>query len=341
MNISLPDSFSGHRQRAWLRILARYRQPNRVRSGFELAVTIVPFAALWALTWAAVAYGHWWGLVLIIPAAGFLVRLFMIQHDCGHGSFFAHRLADDWIGRALGVLTLTPYDYWKRSHAVHHAGAGNLDQRGMGDITTLTVAEYRALSRWGRLRYRLYRHPAVMFGIGPVWVFLLQQRLPVGMMRSGVSPWVSTMATNLAIAALAAGLMWLVGVGPFLIIHLPMVTLAGAVGIWLFYVQHQFEDTHWATGAEWDFQDAALHGSSHYDLPAVLRWFTGNIGIHHVHHLSSRVPCYRLPEVLRDYPELRDLGRITLLESLRCVKLVLWDENRKKLVSFREARLAA
>jgi acyl-lipid omega-6 desaturase (Delta-12 desaturase) len=339
MNMIAPDSRSGHQDRPWLRILARYRQPNRYRSAVELAITVAPLAILWALCWLSLEYEFWLGLVLIVPAAGFMVRLFMIQHDCGHGSFFAHRRTDDWIGRVLGVLTLTPYDYWRRSHAAHHAGAGNLDERGMGDITTLTVAEYRALSRLGRLRYRLYRNPVVMFGIGPAWLFFLQQRLPFGMMRSGVSPWVSTMATNLGIALFAAGLMWLVGVGPFLIIHLPMVTLAAAVGIWLFYVQHQFEETHWSQGSEWEFQHAALHGSSHYDLPVVLKWFTGNIGIHHVHHLSSRVPFYRLPAVLRDYPELHDLGRITLLDSLRCVKLVLWDENRKRLVSFREARI--
>ena len=201
---------------------------------------------LWALSWVAVHYGFWWGLLLVIPTAGFLLRLFMIQHDCGHGSFFAHRHSDDWTGRAIGVLTLTPYDYWRRAHAAHHASAGNLDERGVGDITTLTVAEYRALSFWGRLGYRLYRHPLVMFGIGPIWLFLFKQRLPFGMMRSGATPWVSTMATNLAIAILAAGLIWLIGIVPFLLVHLPTVDLAGAAGVWLFYVQHQFEETHWS-----------------------------------------------------------------------------------------------
>ena len=185
MNIMAPEVRAAPRERAWLKILSHYRQPNRIRSAVELVITVVPFIALWALTWVAVEYGHWWGLLLIIPAAAFLVRLFMIQHDCGHGSFFAYRHADDWTGRALGVLTLTPYDYWRRAHAAHHASAGNLDERGMGDITTLTVAEYHGLSRWGRLRYRLYRHPAVMFGVGPAWLFVLQQRLPFGMMRSG------------------------------------------------------------------------------------------------------------------------------------------------------------
>ncbi|MEK1886671.1 MAG: fatty acid desaturase [Phyllobacterium sp.] len=327
--------------RPWLKILGQYRRPHRGRSAFELAVTVVPFAVFWTLSWLAVHYGFWWGLVLIIPAAGFLLRLFMIQHDCGHGSFFAHRRTDDWTGRVIGVLTLTPYDYWRRSHAIHHASAGNLDERGIGDITTLTVAEYRAMSRWGRLGYRLYRHPAIMFGVGPIWVFFFKQRLPFGMMKSGAEPWISTMATNLGIAVVTISLMWLIGVGPFLLIHLPIVTLAGAAGIWLFYVQHQFEETHWSSATEWQFHEAALHGSSYYILPGFLSWITGNIGIHHVHHLSSKVPCYRLPQVLRDYPELSDIGRITIMESLRCVKLVLWDENRRKLVSFREARALA
>lgn len=341
MNMMSPNPAVSATERAWLKILARYKKPDRLRSSFELAVTVIPFAVLWTLSWAALHYGHWWGLLLTIPAAGFLVRLFMIQHDCGHGSFFAHRHTDDWIGRAIGVLTLTPYDYWRRAHAAHHASAGNLDERGVGDITTLTVAEYKALSWWGRFGYRLYRHPGVMFGIGPVWLFLFQQRLPFGMMRSGALPWVSTMATNLAIATVAVGLIWLVGLVPFLLVHLPIVIIAGAAGVWLFYVQHQFEETHWAESEDWEFQHAALHGSSHYDLPGFLRWLTGNIGIHHVHHLASKVPHYRLPEVLRDYPELRDLGRITIMDSLRCVKLVLWDENRRKLVSFREARALA
>lgn len=342
MKTAEPASTSSGNTRAWLKILSNYRQPDRTRSVFELVVTIVPFVCLWALTAWLVHMEQWWGLVLTVPAAGFLLRLFTIQHDCGHGSFFAHRKADDWIGRALGVLTFTPYDYWRRAHAEHHASAGNLDERGIGDITTLTVAEYNALSPMRRLGYRLYRNPFVLFVIGPIWVFLLKQRLPFGMLRSGAEPWVSTMATNLAIVVLSVLLIWAVGLGTFLAVHLPILLLAGAGGIWLFYVQHQFEDTHWSDGSEWKFQDAALHGSSHYDLPGFLRWMTGNIGIHHVHHLSSRVPFYRLPEVLRDFPELFDMSRITIAESIKCVKLVLWDEDRRRLVSFREAgRLTA
>lgn len=325
---------------AWLALLASYRQPDRRRSVFELGITIVPFLALWALAWIAVAHGWWAGLLLTVPAAGLLVRLFMIQHDCGHGSFFARRPIDDWTGRVLGVLTLTPYDYWRRTHAVHHASSGNLDARGIGDILTLTVAEYRALSGWGRLRYRLYRHPAVMFGIGPLWVFLVQNRLPLGMMRAGPAPWISVMATNLALALLAAVTIWSGGLVPFLAVELPIIMLGGAAGIWLFYVQHQFEETDWAVAGDWRFPRSALHGSSLYELPPVLAWLTANVGIHHVHHLSSRVPHYRLAEVLRDYPELRRIGRITIPESLRGVRLALWDESRHRLVSFHEARVS-
>lgn len=340
MNMISPEAVANSK-RAWLKILARYKKPDRRRSAVELAITLVPFATLWALSSIAYAHGHWWGLILILPAAGFLVRIFMIQHDCGHGSFFANRTADDWIGRGLGILTLTPYDCWRRAHATHHASAGNLDERGTGDIKTLTVAEYRQMSWRGRLAYRLYRHPLVMFGLGPIWLFIFEQRLPVGMMRGGLTPWVSSMATNVAIAVAAAALVWFVGFEAFLVVHLPIVVLAGSAGIWLFYVQHQFEETEWAKDSEWEFQHAALHGSSYYDLPPVLNWFTGNIGVHHVHHLSAKVPCYRLQEVLRDYPELREIGRVTLLDSLRCVKLALWDESRSKLVSFREARMTA
>jgi omega-6 fatty acid desaturase (delta-12 desaturase) len=336
-----PTDSAEENVRAWLKVLSRYRQPRIGRSSFELLVTVIPFAAFWVCAAMSLSEGSWLGLISVVPASAFLLRLFMIQHDCGHGSFFASRRFDDWTGRVIGVLTLTPYDYWRRAHAAHHASAGNLDERGMGDITTLTVAEYCSLPRFKRLGYRLYRHPLVMFSIGPTWLFLFKQRLPFGMMRNGPLPWISTMATNLAIAALALAMIWAVGLVAFLAIHLPIVVLAGAAGVWLFYVQHQFEETHWSKGNEWQFAEAALHGASHYDLPLVLRWITGNIGIHHVHHLSSRIPYYRLPEVLRDHPQLANIGRITFWESLQCVRLVLWDETKGKLISFREASEAA
>jgi omega-6 fatty acid desaturase (delta-12 desaturase) len=324
--------------RARAKVLARYRQPSDRRGIVELSITILPFAALWVSMCAALDISYWLALPLALPAAGFLVRLFMIQHDCGHGSFFRHRLANDWVGRAIGVLTLTPYGFWRRTHAMHHASSGNLDRRGYGDLDTLTVAEYRALSMWGRLRYRLYRHPLVMFGIGPAYLFVLRHRLPAGLMRGGWQPWASTMGTNLAIALTVSTLVWLIGVKAFLLVHLPITLLAASAGVWLFYVQHQFERTTWEHDGEWNWYEAALRGSSHYDLPALLRWFTANIGLHHVHHLCSRIPYYRLPRVLRDHPELRDVSRLTLFQSFRCARLALWDEAQCRLMSFREVR---
>ena len=324
--------------RTLVQVLARYRQPNHWRSIIEILITAVPLLLLWLLMWRGLGGGSWLYLLLAVPAAGFLVRLFMIQHDCGHGAFFRDRRANDWVGRVIGVLTLTPYDFWRRTHAIHHAGSGNLDRRGIGDVDTLTVAEYLSRSRWGRLRYRLYRHPLVMFGIGPAYLFFLQQRLPVGLMRAGWRPWLSTMATNLGIALVGAAAIRAVGLGPFLLVQVPTMLIGASVGVWLFYVQHQFADTLWLRDAAWSAQEAALHGSSHYDLPLMLRWFTANIGVHHVHHLCSRIPYYRLPLVLRRHPELADIGRLTLAQSISCVGLVLWDETACRLISFRELR---
>ena len=331
------DADAALKARGWVRVLAAYRNPNHARSFVELAITLAPLFLLWAAMWVALSWSYWLTLVLALPTAGFLVRLFMIQHDCGHSAFFRDRRLNDWVGRAIGVLTLTPYDFWRRSHNMHHAGSGNLARRGIGDILTLTVREYGALSSWRRLRYRLYRHPAVMFGIGPAFLFLLQQRLPIGAMREK-SEWSSIMATNTAIAVVAAVFMWLIGPVPFLLLYLPVIVLASVIGVWLFYVQHQFEETFWAQDVDWSQPEAALHGSSHYDLPRVLRWFTANIGIHHIHHLASRIPYYRLPGVLRDHPQLAGIGRLSLGESIRCVRLVLWDEAHGRLISFREAR---
>jgi acyl-lipid omega-6 desaturase (Delta-12 desaturase) len=318
--------------------LLRYREPDPRRAWFELGVTLLPLVLLWVLMWLSLDVSYWLTLLLAIPAAGFLVRLFMIQHDCGHGAFFRGRAVNDWIGRLLGVLTLTPYDYWKRNHAVHHATSSNLDRRGIGDIETLTVEEYRSRSLSGRIFYRIYRNAIVMFGFGAPYLFLLKHRLPFYQMRAGWRPWVSTMATNAAIALVVVVMIWLVGIGPFLRVHLPIVLLAASMGVWLFYVQHQFKEVMWTRDEGWVQWDAALSGSSHYDLPAVLRWFTANIGIHHVHHLNSRIPYYRLQQVLHDHPELKEVGRLTFLESLRGVRLTLWCESSRKLVSFADLR---
>jgi omega-6 fatty acid desaturase (delta-12 desaturase) len=324
--------------REWLSVLARYREPSTRRSLFELAATLVPFLALWALAWMALQVSPWLALALAVLNGAFLVRIFIIQHDCGHGSFLANRKAQDWVGRVLGVLTLTPYAVWRRTHSIHHAHHGNLDQRGIGDVTTLTLEEYRARSPFGRFMYRLYRHPVVLFVLGPSYLFILQNRLPLGLMNAGWRYWTSAMGTNAMIGIALGLIVWFGGLMPVLLIFLPTSVIAATIGVWLFYVQHQFEETHWSRGEDWQLHDAALEGSSHYVLPQPLRWMSGNIGIHHVHHLYSRIPFYRLPEVIRDHRELAEAQRLTIRESLQTVRLHLWDEAQGKLMSFAEAR---
>lgn len=322
----------------WSRALAPYRTPKLGRSLLEILVTMGSLLALWGLAWFAFEAGLIWAaLLLTVPAAFFLMRVFLIQHDCGHGSFFRAKAVNDWVGRAMSVFTLTPYEYWRRAHALHHATSGNLDRRGIGAIDTLTVDEYRALSPLRRLGYRLYRHPLVMFGLGPAFNFFIIQRVPLGMMREGWRPWASTLGNTVAILAGAALLVWLVGLGP-LVVNFVTMLLAATIGVWLFFVQHQFEGVYWARQGNWKRDRGALEGSSHYDLPPVLSWLTANIGIHHVHHLSSRIPYYRLPEVLHDRPELKDVSRIGLWESFKCARLALYDEARGELISFRDLR---
>ncbi len=319
----------------WFQRLAPYRQAKDGRAVIETLITLIPFLALWASIWALYQAGHWWALLGVIPAGGMIVRLFIIQHDCGHGSMFSHKKANDWVGRFIGILTLTPYDHWKRSHALHHAGSGNLDRRGIGDdILTLTVTEYEALNRRGKFKYRLYRHPVIMFGLGPAWLFLLSHRLPFGAMKNGVKPWASAMLTNLGILILYGVMIWAVGIKAFLLIQIPTILVGATIGVWMFYVQHQFDATHWSRNEDWNREQAALMGSSFYDLPKPLMWITGNIGVHHVHHLSSRIPFYNLPRILKAHPELKQVGRLTFLESLKCVRLALWCEQTRKMVSF-------
>ena len=327
--------------RAVARDVTAFRKPSDARGTFELVVSAVPLIGLWLLMWLVLDHSYVLALVLAVPAAGFLLRMFLIQHDCGHGAFFKRRLLNDWVGRCIGVLTLSPYDFWRRTHAMHHAGTGNLDRRGIGDVDTLTVREFAALGWWGRVRYRMYRHPLIMFGLGPAYLFFLRYRLPLGLMRQGWRPWASTMGTNGAILAIGAAMILMVGLRPFLLIQLPITLIAASAGVWLFYVQHQFEDTNWSGAADWRFHASAVHGSSHYAMPAILRWFTANIGVHHVHHLCSAIPFYRLPAVLRARPELSAVNRLTMRDSLRSIGLALWDEERRRLVSFREARAVA
>lgn len=314
---------------------------DRKRSLLQLATTVPPFFLLLALVGIASRDHFWLSLLLALPAAGLLVRIFIFQHDCGHGSFFRSRRANDALGRMLSVLTLTPYGHWRQGHAVHHASSGNLDRRGRGDVETLTVTEYRALSPLGRLGYRLYRNPLIMVLLGAPINFIVLQRIPRGRSFREVDARRSMLALDAALI-LAFGLpMAVFGIATVLWAYLPVMVIASWIGNWLFYVQHQFDDAYWERDEQWSFHDAALRGSSYFELPRILQWFSGNIGLHHVHHLYSRVPNYRLQECFDAAPELRGIAkRITLRESLGCWRLALWDEERRQMVGFRQAGAA-
>ena len=271
-------------------------------------------------------------IALAIPAAGFLVRIFIIFHDCGHGSFFTSRRANNILGFIAGLITFAPYYHWNHQHAMHHASSGDLDRRGMGDVWTLTVKEYEVLSKWRRLKYNIFRNPLIMLLIGPIYMFLISNRFVVGKATSRERYHVY--ATNLGILVLAIVSSAVIGLKAYLLIQLPVIIIAGMVGVWLFYVQHQFEGVYWARHENWDFQHAALEGSSFYQLPEVLQWFSGNIGFYHVHHLSSRIPNYYLEKCSNEIPEFQNVKPLTLLASFKCLKFRLWDEENNKLVGF-------
>lgn len=316
---------------------AKYRTPHVRRAILQLITTVLPLAALVALMVVTVERSYLLTLLLAVPASGLLVRCFIIQHDCGHGSFLPWRAVNDWLGRAMSLLTLTPYAMWRRVHAKHHATAGNLDQRGFGDINTLTLAEYRARTPLGQFAYRIYRHPVFLFAIGVPFFFLVLQRQPWGHPMPPKDTWRSIMGLNAAMVVVYGGLGWLLGPMNLLLITVPMIVMASAIGGWLFFIQHQFDHAHWDSSAEWDFQVSAIQGSSYYVLPRPLEWLTGNIGLHHIHHLNSMIPNYRLQECLKDSPEFQALNRVTLWESFKCARLVVWDEAHRRLLTFREA----
>ena len=321
----------------WRRSIAPYAKAHSGRGILDLLCTALPFLVLLAGISLGLTHEIWAALVLILPAAAFLVRLFVIQHDCGHGSYFRARWANNFLGRTIGVFTLTPYAFWRHDHAMHHATSGNLSRRGTGDIATLTVGEFRARPALRQILYRMYRHPLVLFVIGPAIQFLLVHRVPRGSPRRNCKTWLSVVGTNLALAILATAVILLFGWRPLVLGYLPISVLAGSIGIWLFYVQHQFENTYWRNDAEWSFEAAAFEGCSFYDLPGVLRWLTGHIGFHHIHHLAVAIPSYRLHAAYKAIPAFRRARRLSIAESLSCWRLVLWDERRNKLVRFRDA----
>jgi omega-6 fatty acid desaturase (delta-12 desaturase) len=326
------------RVRKFNKLVAPYLGAVTRRSVTQLLASVIPFFLLWYASYRALEVGYWLTLILAVPTAGFLMRMFMIQHDCGHGSFFHSRRARDTVGFCIGVITLIPYQYWRKTHAYHHAHSGDLDFRGFGDVDTLTVAEYRALPALKRFAYRAYRHPMVLFGIGPLFHFVLKHRYPWDLPRDWRHAWRSVWLTNLAVAGVVAVVALAVGWKAFVLVHLPVLAVTTSAGVWLFYVQHQFEDTYWHRHEDWDYFDAALRGSSYLVLPKPLQWITANIGIHHVHHLNARIPNYRLQECMEANPEFQEVTRITVRESWRLTRLALWDEEARELISFREAR---
>ena len=326
----------GAQGRSWKQAMAPYARPRLGRSLLDLATSVVPYLALSVAMYLLLDVSYLLVLALAVPTAGFLLRTYIIFHDCTHGSFLPSKRANAWLGRALGLLVYSPFHAWRHSHAVHHATAGDLDRRGVGDVPTMTVAEYRSAPWKQRLGYRLFRNPLVMFGIGPIYALMVQPRLVSRSARPRLKR--SVWGTNVALVVLVGGLCWLVGWREFLLVQGPTALMAGAAGVFLFYVQHQFEDVYWESSERWSYADAALQGSSYLKLPKVLQFFTGNIGLHHVHHLSARIPNYNLQRAHDENPIFHDVPTLSLWDGFRSVRLKLWDEDRGRLVTWAEAR---
>jgi omega-6 fatty acid desaturase (delta-12 desaturase) len=321
---------------AWRKIVVQYQEPSTGRALWQICNTLGPLAILWYLMDRSLAISWWLTVPLAVLAGAFLVRVFIIFHDCGHGSYFKSRAANDAVGFFTGVLTFTPYYQWRWDHALHHATSGHLDKRGTGDLWTLTVQEYLESSRWRRFAYRLARNPIVLFVIAPLYVLLIKHRFPSA--KDNKRERHSVYAMNVAILGMAAALSLVIGLKAYLLIQLIALAVAGSVGFWLFYVQHQFEGVYWERGDQWDYTAAALRGSSFYKLPKVLQWFSGNIGYHHIHHLSSRIPNYHLEQCHQAHEMFRQVRPVTLFSSLKSLTFRFWDEKRKQLVGYRHLR---
>ncbi len=337
----MAESSSKEQQHFWKERLAPFKGADVGRSVRQLTVTLGVYFALWAAMVWSLQVGYWLTLIIAVPAAGFMMRVFLIQHDCGHGSYLKSRKRADLLGFWLGVLTLTPYKYWRKTHAYHHAHSGDLDFRGFGDITTHTLAEYRAMGFWGRLNYRIYRHPVVLFTVGGIFLFVFKHRFPWDVPRSWTQAWKSVWQTNAAIVGVLVVAHFTIGLTAFAMVHLPVLLVGTTLGVWLFYVQHQFEDTYWHDHNEWEYYEAGLEGSSHLVLPRPLQWLTAHIGVHHVHHIGARIPNYRLEECVEAVPELQKVRHMTFWDGMKTLHLALWDEDTQRLITFREAHRTA
>ncbi|MCA9729406.1 MAG: fatty acid desaturase [Candidatus Eisenbacteria bacterium] len=320
-------------QTAWRQVVKKFERPHHGRAIWQIINSFGPYFILWALMVWSFSISYWLTLALMVPAVGFLIRIFIIFHDCCHGSFFRSARANEVVGTVGGLLTFTPYRYWRFTHAVHHATAGNLDYRGVGDVWTMTLAEYEAASFWTRLGFRLYRNPIVMFGLAPFYMFFIHNRFAIP--RYGWRRQLSVQQTNLLLLGVLLVAARTIGLERYLLIQVPLMMLAGALGIWLFYVQHQFDGVYWERDKEWSYLETALQGSSFYKLPRVLQFFTGNIGFHHVHHLSPRIPNYYLEPCHQSDELFRNVTPLRVRESLRCLRYRVWDEKRRKLVGLR------
>lgn len=318
--------------------MAAYQKPSAARASWQILNSVATYAATWcAMAWTA-SVSWWLTIPLAVLAGALLVRVFIIFHDCGHGSFFASRTANNFWGFVTGVLVFTPYDHWRGEHAIHHGTTGNLDRRGVGDIWTMTVREYQESSWWRRTAYRVARNPLVILAIAPLVMFLFEHRVPSS--RANARERSSVWLTTLCLLCVGVGLSAIFGFLSYLIIQLTILAVAGGVGVWLFYSQHQFEDAYWERGENWRYDDAALKGSAFLKLPRLLQWFTGNIGFHHIHHLNSRIPNYNLQACHESHPLFAGVTPMTVLRSLRAFGLKLWDEASGKLVCFRQLQRA-
>jgi omega-6 fatty acid desaturase (delta-12 desaturase) len=322
----------------WVQATSRYEKPDLRKATWQILDTFIPYVALWAVMIYIVNSGlpYWVTLVVVLVAAVLLVRIFIFFHDCCHGSFFASSRRNRILGYVSGILTFTPYEDWRRCHAIHHSTVGDLDRRGTGDVSLLTVDEYLAVSGRKRLAYRLYRNPVVMFGLGPAYMFLLRFRFPSKGARKHERK--SVIVTNLAILAILVLVSFTIGIKTYLVIQLPIILIAGAIGLWLFYIQHDFEGVYWARHEDWDQMRASLEGCSYYKLPGPLKWITGNIGLHHIHHVRPRIPNYNLQQCYKETPALQEIIPLTFCKSLKTPWLNLWDEKRAKLISFRSLK---